>query len=163
MSYACPQCSGQNTQSVALMYSEDTRRWKSSWWRKGASQSDLAAMHAPPQRRGTTGRTVLLVVVSLLLVGQLAQVLTFRSSAVQLLVAVPFFSLLVGALVWSIRKAKKYNATVWEPGIQLWNASFLCKSCGRLFLPDLPADVARDSIYVEAVAVGGGTGNARLR
>jgi hypothetical protein len=165
MSYACPQCSGEHTQRVALMYSEDTRRWTGSNGRrrKGSNQSDLAAMHAPPQRRGTIGRTILLIVVSLFLVGQMAQVLTLRSSAVQILVAVPFFSVLVGVLIWSILKTKKYNATVWEPAIQLWNASFLCKSCGRLFLPDLSVGIARDSMYVEAVAVGGGTENARLR
>jgi hypothetical protein len=165
MSYACPECAGEQTQRVALMYSEDTRRSTRSNGRrrKGSSQSDLAAMHAPPQRRGTTGRTILLVVVSLLLVVQLAEVLTLRSSAEQLLVGIPFLSLLVGGLVWSILKTKKYNATVWESAIQLWNASFLCKSCGRLFLPDLSTGAARNSIYVEAVALSGGTENARLR
>jgi hypothetical protein len=164
MSYACPACAGEHTQRVALMYSEDTRRSTRSNGRRGtgSSQSDLAAMHAPPQSRGTTGRTIFLVVVALMLVGQLAQVLILRSSAVKLVVAIPFLSLLAGVLVWSILKTKKYNATVYEPGMQLWKASFLCKSCGRLFLPDLSVGVARDSVYVEAVAVNGGTEKARL-
>jgi hypothetical protein len=155
MSYACPECAGEHTQRVALMYSEDTRRSTRSNGRRGtgSSQSDLAAMHAPPQSRGTTGRTIFLVVVALMLVG---------SSAVKLVVAIPFLSLLAGVLVWSILKTKKYNATVYEPGMQLWKASFLCKSCGRLFLPDLSVGVARDSVYVEAVAVNGGTEKARL-
>ena len=36
----------------------------------------------------------------------------------------------------SIGKTKRYNTSVWGPAMQLWNASFLCKACGHVFIPE---------------------------
>jgi hypothetical protein len=190
MSYPCPQCSSKYTQRVQLMYSDNTRRSTGFRGERSLSQTDLAVRHAPPKRRSTLGRKILVVLLfGIVLVGviqlrgnppnlakqspmlaQVQQMPTLRSPdrkhrAKQILaprqqpinpphvesqsetqapktnrsegtlLTISLYSLVIVFLIWSIRRTNRYNTTVWEPAIQFWNASFLCKACGHVFLP----------------------------
>jgi hypothetical protein len=42
---------------------------------------------------------------------------------------------LVAAAIRSIRRANKYNRTVWQREMQQWRSSFLCRACGYVFIP----------------------------
>jgi hypothetical protein len=188
MSYPCPQCGGRYTQSIAMMYSDNTRRWRDFRGRNHSSQSDLAARYSPPQRRGTRGPTILLALIGTALLSVLylvsivvePQVSNFQSQTLAksshpslfhprhkahnakpesvplqqqqpaVIMNVPdpssqfptrYILLFSAALlsisafpIWSIRRTDRYNRTVWAAEIERWNALFLCKACGQVFV-----------------------------
>jgi type I restriction enzyme, R subunit len=41
----------------------------------------------------------------------------------------------VAAAIRSIRRANKYNRTVWQQEMLRWRSSFLCRACGCMFTP----------------------------
>jgi hypothetical protein len=118
MSYPCPQCGDRGTQSLPMLTKQSTG--------EGAHSDTITALareYAPPESFHW-GYGLLLWIAMSAAIRFAAGSRTILANLGALLAFVVF--IFVGA---------GYNHRVWEPAMNRWEQSFICRACGRVFRP----------------------------
>ena len=129
MSYSCPKCNDHHTQSVPMAYESGTRTDN----RGDESQSVLASRLAPPRKRRSWPRLLVLLVMP-------AVGVAITHIVGEMFAPILILALLAGIFVWAFGSTARYNSTVWESEMRAWRSLWFCHACGAMFLPQASAE-----------------------
>ena len=153
--YSCPSCGSENTQRLSTVYMAGVSQFSAvtngfgwaggfaggSGRTEGVSQTHLSLTTAPPTKR-RYWRGVGLLALSPLFAALAAEVCRRIAGRLQLSLrfedlATTWFFLIVIAAILLLTRTFLYNNRTWPRLLQLWNMSFHCSRCSRVFIPGL--------------------------
>ena len=152
--YWCPACRSQHTQRLSMVHMSGLSQFSAvtggiGWtgspaiggaWTTGTSQTQLSAIAAPPPKKSYRNGFLLLFLSPLLaaIVAEAAFLTAQRVFGTTLiyehLATISFFGLEIGAITLLLR-VFAFNKNTWPKLFRQWQMSFLCRRCGRIFIP----------------------------
>jgi len=150
----CPGCKSQNTQRLSTVHMSGLSQFSAvtggiGWtgspaiggaWTTGTSQTQLSAIAAPPPKKTYRSGLLLLFLSPLVaaIVAEaaflIAQRVFGRTLIYEQLPTISFFALEIGAITLLVR-VFAFNKNIWPRMFREWQVSFLCRRCGRIFIP----------------------------
>lgn len=131
MDCTCPRCASDQTQRLAIIYSDGALRTKNR-----SMQTATSSSAAPPKPMSYAGPIVTIFVTFLVIaaigISKLPANSWLAKSAIGNLLQAAFLFLPVVA--WVVL-AYRYNHTTWHRLLKSWERSFQCHRCGRVFVP----------------------------